>query len=496
MPRYASIYFPYLLTEYVARKQPGLKGVPFVLALRERGRMVIKSVSEPAAQKGIRNGTVLADCKAIYPELEVLDAEPGRTVKLLNALAEWCIIYTPYTAIDLPNGLILDITGCTRYQGGEAVYIENIKGKLNTFGYTVKIAIADTIGAAWAAARFGNAPAIVKPGEERNVLKNFPPSALRLEPEVLARLKKLGLAQVGSFMDMPRSALRRRFGPSLPLMIDKALGKEIEIMMPVKTIEPYQEKLCSLEPIPTAKGIAIALEKLLEVLCIRLQGEGLGLRCAIFRAYRVDGNIQQVEIGTGFPSRNVKHLFRLFEDKIQTLQPDLGFETFVLESPKVEPITEEQAAIWNGSSQSDKKVTELLDRVAAKAGSGSITRYLPAEHYWPERSVKPASPLWEKPTTKWRSDCPRPIHLLPKPESIDVIALLPDYPPLQFRYKGKLYPVAKSDGPERIEQEWWLANGLYRDYYCVEDEAGARYWLFRSGPYDKQPQWFIHGYFA
>jgi hypothetical protein len=41
---------------------------------------------------------------------------------------------------------------------------------------------------------------------------------------------------------------------------------------------------------------------------------------------------------------------------------------------------------------------------------------------------------------------------------------------MQFRYKGKLYPIAKSDGPERIEQEWWLADGLYRDYYCVEDE--------------------------
>jgi protein ImuB len=56
----------------------------------------------------------------------------------------------------------------------------------------------------------------------------------------------------------------------------------------------------------------------------------------------------------------------------------------------------------------------------------------------------------------------------------------------------------KADGPERIEPEWWLQTGQHRDYYCVEDEEGHRYWLFRLGHYDaeKTYQWFIHGFFA
>src|SRR5690606_12585679 len=106
------------------------------------------------------------------------------------------------------------------------------------------------------------------------------------------------------------------------------------------------------------------------------------------------------------------------------------------------------AAIWSASVQNDKKVAELLDRVVAKAGSGSVSRYLPAEHYWPERSVRQAVPLWEKPVAKWQTAWPRPIHLLSAPEAIEVTAVLPDYPPMLFRYKGKLYNVAKSDGPE------------------------------------------------
>ena len=67
-----------------------------------------------------------------------------------------------------------------------------------------------------------------------------------------------------------------------------------------------------------------------------------------------------------------------------------------------------------------------------------------------------------------------------------------------FVYKNKVHQIKRSDGPERIEREWWLENGEHRDYYYVEDQDGQRYWLFRAGPYsDDQPrEWFIHGFFA
>lgn len=497
MPRYACIWFPYLLSEYTVRKKPELREVPFVLACYERGRMVIESVNVLAMQLGIRPAMVLADCKAIFPDLQVVKSVPGQARNLLQALAEWSIRYTPFAGIDLPDGLILDTTGCTHLWGSEIKYLESIQMKLKAYGYTAHFGLADTIGSAWAISRFDPSRAVVKPNAQRDALLQLPAVALRLEPEVVARLKKLGLQRIDSFIDMPAATLRRRFGPNLSQRIRQALGLEIEMLVPVKPIEPYQERLTSMEPIVSAIGITMALEKLLEALCTRFDAEGLGLRYAVFKAYRIDGDIQQIEIGTGHPSRNMRHIFKLFEHKIATFQPDLGFELFILEAPTVEPVTQEQAAIWNTSCQNDNQVTELIDRIAAKTSTTAIKRYLPAEHYWPERMVKEALPLWEKPLTVWQTQKPRPIHLLSRPEVIEVTAVLPDNPPIQFRYKNKLHVVAKSDGPERIEQEWWLADGLYRDYYCVEDQSGARYWLFRSGPYVKgQTEWFIHGFFA
>ena len=109
-----------------------------------------------------------------------------------------------------------------------------------------------------------------------------------------------------------------------------------------------------------------------------------------------------------------------------------------------------------------------------------------------------ATSIDETATTTWRVDKPRPIQLLAQPGRIEVTAPIPDYPPMLFRYKGKLHKIVKADGPERIEREWWIEEGLHRDYYNVEDEDGCRYWLFRLGHYagDKNPQWFIHGFFA
>lgn len=495
--RFVAIWFYHLLADWVVRRNPELKDTPFVLAAPERGRMVIKATNTAAQAKGIYTGMVVADCRAILPSLQVLEDIPGKAEQLLNALAGWCIRYTPVAGIDLPDGLILDVSGCTHLWGGEQRYMEDITKRLNAFGYNIKIALADTIGAAWAVARYGRSGSIIEPGRQAEALMPLHPAALRLEPGIVQRLEKLGLYKIETFIKLPASALRRRFGQSLITRLGQALGQEIEVVAPIQPPVPYQERLPCLEPIRTPAGIEIALQKLLETLCQRLQKEGKGLRKCVLKAYRIDNNLQQIHITTTRASGNVEHLFKLFELKIPTIEPALGFELFVLEAPVVEDMPATQDALWNTTTKYNKSIAELLDKLAGRLGPDTIHRYLPAEHYWPERSVQLSPSLDEQPGTAWRTDWPRPIHLLPVPEPIEVTVPMPDYPPMLFRYKGELHNVSRADGPERIEQEWWLQQGLYRDYYTIEDEKGARYWLFRAGDYKTtEPKWYIHGFFA
>lgn len=503
--RFVSIWFRYLATDWFSLRQPQLKNVPFVLRAPSHGRMVITAANAIAKRRGIAVGMVLADARAVLPDLKVWDDKVDLIPRLLRRLAEWCIRFTPIVAVDPPDGLLFDATGCAHLWGGEQAYLTEIVKKLNARGYEVGASIADTPGVAWGVARFGNetattiqiAPDSYGDGKHIEALCSLPPEALRLEPETVDRLHKLGLHQVSQFIAIPRTSLRRRFGNHLILRLDMAMGREEEVIEAVNPPEPYQERLPCLEPIVTAKGIEIALQKLLESLCFRLQQDQKGLRTAIFKGYRVDGKVERVEIGTQQATHHVTHLFKLFELKLPFIDPALGIELFVLEAPVVEDHLSKQEKLWEvPGGLADTRLLELIDRLAVKVGTQSIRRFIPDEHYWPERSFKAASTFQEKYLSAWRIDKLRPLRLLPEPERIEVTAPIPDYPPMLFRYRGKLHQITRADGPERIEQEWWLQQGQHRDYYRVEDEEGKRYWIFRLGHYDEKIfQWFLHGFF-
>lgn len=495
--RFISIWFRHLPTDWHSLRQPHLKTLPFVLRTKEHGRMIVTALNRSAQEKGISKGMTLADARVFVRDLEVEDDNPALPQKLLKRLAEWCIRFTPVVGVDLPEGLILDATGCAHLWGGESLYLNHILDRLTARGYEVRGAMADTIGVAWGAARFGKESSIVKSGNHYETLITLPPEALRIERAHLDRLHRLGLHTIRQFISMPRTALRRRFGSSFLLQLDKATGKEIEIIEPVHQPEPYEVRLPCLEPIVTLKGIEIALGQLLELLCLRLQKEQKGLRACVFKGHRVDGKIEVVNIHTSQPSHHVNHLFKLFQLKLSTIEPALGIELFTTTALQVEDHLPQQETMWESTGGlDDERVAELIDRIGSKVGIDQVHRFLPEEHYWPERSFKQTTSLTQEALARWRDDKLRPMHVLREPQRIEVSAPIPDYPPMLFRYKDVVHKIVKADGPERIEQEWWIESGEHRDYYRVEDEHGHRYWLFRLGHYhDKIYQWFIHGFF-
>jgi protein ImuB len=495
--RYMSIGFRHLLTDALALRRPALKDQPFVLAAPVKNRVIITASSPLAEKQGAFTGMAVADARAAVAELVAIDDVPGKAAKLLRLLGLGCIRYTPIVAVDLPNGLILDISGCAHLWGGERGYLKELVFKLRKAGFDARAAIADTPGAAWAVAHFATAKPIVESGSQARAISALPPAALRLDIEILERLQKLGFRNIGQLLELPAPVLRRRFGKELLLRLDQALGRTEEYPEPLVPPVPYAERLPCLEPIRNEAGISIAIENLLTALCLRLKAEGKGVRKAVLKCFRVDGRTVQAGITTNRGSHSVSHLLKLFQLQITKIEPALGIELFVLEVPKVAEMETPQEQLWAlDKGLADTGLAELLDRVAGKIGPQAIQRFLPAEHYWPEQAVKLATSITEEPQTAWPVQM-RPMRLLVHPEPIEVMALVPDNPPKLFIYKGKRHNIAKADGPERIGREWWRDSGEHRDYYVVEDSEGQRYWVFRSGHYDSHDaQWYLHGYFA
>jgi protein ImuB len=151
-----------------------------------------------------------------------------------------------------------------------------------------------------------------------------------------------------------------------------------------------------------------------------------------------------------------------------------------------------------GVDQAPDGLAELIDHLHLHVPAQDLYRLVPHESHLPERSARRAPPLPDPGAASWPRDRARPVLLLPNPEPIDVVAPVPDYPPMMFQYKGRQHRIRRAEGPERIEAEWWRRQAELRDYYRLEDEGGARYWVYRLGHYaqEQRSRWFLHGFFG
>jgi protein ImuB len=472
---------------------------PFVLVAASAGQQLVSAANAAAARIGIVPGMPLADARALHPALEVGAADIAGDAASLSRLAAWCGRYSPWTAPAGPDAIWLDVTGCAHLRGGEAALAAELVARLRRQGIEGRAAIADTPGAASAVARHGaEAVAVVPPGEIRKALAPLPVAGLRLDPGMAQTLMRLGLRRIGDLYRLPRASLVRRFGTLLTDRLDQAHGVQPEPLSPLPPALPHWTRDRFAEPIATAEAIGGAAVTLVQALCRRLGEEGLGLRRLSLTLYRVDGTSAQIAIGTARPSREPQHLLRLLAERFDRIDPGLGIEDMVLSAPSVQPLAAAQLLLpGNGAGPlpDETELAGLIDRL----GMAALTCPLPFESHVPERAVRFAPPLsGNHAKTAWRPDRLRPVRLLPRPEAIEAVALVPDDPPVLFHWRRLAHRVRRADGPERIAGEWWRGRDETRDYYRVEDEAGRRFWLYRAGPYlpETKPSWFLHGIFA
>jgi protein ImuB len=223
----------------------------------------------------------------------------------------------------------------------------------------------------------------------------------------------------------------------------------------------------------------------------------------------VDGKAFPITIGLSLAGRDARRIARLFQPRLETVDPGFGIECVTLAAYDVEVTSSRQGRI-----DADLAVTvedglaPLIDRLVNRLGPERVWRAAPVESHVPELSVGRAPVLGAPPSgaAAWDRETPRPVRLFRRPEPVeDVTALLPDDPPLQFRWRGRLHRVRRAEGPERVGEEWWkrgideISVSHVRDYYRVEDAEGARFWLFRAGLYggsDAPPKWWLHGLFG
>lgn len=531
---------------------------PFVLVASGVHGLTITAANARARAEGIAVGASLADTRAAWPTVVSRPAEPERDQRALDLFARACGRYGPNRNIDCSDGVWIETTGVDHLFSGEANLLAHIDHWCRSQRIPARIALADTIGAAHALARFATRSdqrtAIADIGETRAALTDVPVEALRLDDKSVLLLKRLGLRHIGQLYDIDRTSLERRFRAKddiagVLLRLDQALGARAEPLVPLAEPPVMTAARHFTAPLISPEGIEAAAREVCDDLSAALAERDTGVRVFRLSLYRSDGTVADIAATTARATNDAAHMMRLLIEKLSSIDAGLGIDAIRLDAIKIAQRRAEQTKLADkiDTARADSPA-ELIDRLVNRFGASSVAMLTRRDSHIPERAQQavPALAQLEKvedadargkdvatqrsrigqyvPPWPYQKGPRRPSFMLPRPEPIRVLAGVPDGPPLRFTWRRVERRIVRAEGPERIAPEWWLALGEIkaanrlrpRDYYTIEDATGAAFWVFRHGLYAAPegmdegadgedidddaalmlPAWFLHGVFA
>jgi protein ImuB len=421
---------------------------PLVTARMEKSAQRIAAQNDAAARLGLAVGMTIADARARHPGLAVAEHDPAADHALLERVADACDRFTPLVALDPPDGIVLDITGCAHLFGGEAALARALAARLTAAGLSVRIAVADTPACAFAVARCGprdsvfvipdeaasaaaiwnpaprrdtvnasgfrvrglspaprndRAVFIVPPGRQDVALASLPLAALRLDAATVAALATVGLKRIADVTALPRATLAARFDGLLD-RLDQARGDADEPIMPRLPTPAFVVEQRFAEPVMLERDVLGTIARLGEKLGRVLETHGDGARTLEATLFRTDGQVVRIGVRTGAPVREAERIARLFADRLavgEPCDPGFGFDLVRLSALVVERCDPVQAELdAQGAADHAAELAHLVDRLGARFGARRITRQIAQDTHVPEFAVAalPAQAVRERQT--------------------------------------------------------------------------------------------------
>jgi protein ImuB len=482
----------------------------------------ISAANDAGFAAGARVGMLLADARALCPQLVAVPGDPAGDLAFLEKLALWSQRWGPWSALDPPDGLLVDVTGVAHLFGGEDRLLADVAAACARRGLTARAALAPTAGAAWALAHYGPRGAILATDDDPlRLLGDLPVAALRLDDDVLTVLRRLGIKRLGELAgvsgehDDPagkaaaRDSLLRRFrnhrSPAAnPLIrLDQLLGRVPEPLLPVIARPQPMVQRRLMEPIRHRALLDRVVSDLAADMVRALEARGEGARRLELGLWRVDGEVLLRQIELAAATREASHITRLFAARLDDVEAGFGIEAVQLRASWSEPLSLSQTDLDAAAEQHGTALAACIDRLSVRLGPKAVTRPVARASHIPERAQGWQLPLDPVPPAQGLlAFHARPLKLLDRAERIAVLYASPDGYPQRFRWRGVLREVVRVEGPERIAPEWWRerSTARLRDYYRIEDAAGRRYWIYRQGIAGDGrggvPDWFLHGLYA
>jgi protein ImuB len=495
------VWFPKWPIQRLRVERPELKRSELVLFAAQNQRPVVTECSPKAERLGVHIGQPLAEAKVLLPKATFLPSGSDADKEALRQLAIDAQRFSPLVGLEEaphPQSLLSDVTGCTHLWHGEQRFLQAARQYWFERGYQVQLALASTLGAAWALAHSAS-DSVVPDGDEATALSSLPVEMLRLLPETLERLEALGLFTIGGVLNLPRESLASRFGLILPQRLDQVLGRLPETFV----CERLKESLNAIReweyPIEDRFAVALMCRELLQELLTLANRHGLGLQ-------ELEGEIQtemesvRIELRLVEPTRDQRHLMQLVELQLERRTWSGGVIAMRWSALRLGRLEQVQS-YWFGDdplTDTTRAFHALVDRLSSRLDAKAVLRPELLPDPQPEHAIRLVP--WTSSTARKTAAFTlaqdqaraRPFRLLGSPQPIDVTSVVPDGPPIRMIWQRQDCRVVRSWGPERIATGWWRSEDIQRDYYRSEWEDGTHAWIYRD---ERTGRWFLHGFF-
>ncbi|MHB8400192.1 MAG: DNA polymerase Y family protein [Candidatus Limnocylindrales bacterium] len=379
--------------------------------------------SPDARAFGIRRGMSLGSAHRLAPEGVFLDSDPSADAASLERALERLSVFSPGVAGETdPNhpaiGRIeLQLDGLERLWGPEPVLVRRVVEALEPLlpgppragiagtRFAALIAAADAAAADAATAEGPSAPGaalhIVPIGTEAAFLAPFPAALLSGDPEVRARLARLGLRRIGQVAEIPRSALVARFGSEGALLHARARGEETEPFRPRRAPERLAFSLPIEPPVEDLEPLRFILHRLVGILADQLAGRGMAaadahLRLTLdptfTRRAMAPGGPPIVEYRQRLPEPTAEGaaIERLLFARLERTPPPAPVDRMELELAGVVPAAGQQLSLFTPQATRASRLGWQLARLVLAFGDDRIRRM---------ELVDPEAPL---PEARWR----------------------------------------------------------------------------------------------
>ena len=351
-----------------------------------RGALRLAAVDPGAHALGLIPSLNLADARARVPALAVFDHDPAADARWLERLADGCERYTPMVAVDGVDGLLLDITGCAHLFGDEAGLAADVERRFAQAGIAVRTAFGPGPEAAHALARFQSVPG----RDEAASVRRLPVAALELDGETEIALRRAGLKTIADLADRPVATLAARFGPEMADGLARLLGRADSRITPRRPLPALTVERRFAEPIARAETVLAVLGELAGEAAITMRERAQGGRHFAARLFRSDGQVRDLGVETGTPTRDAALLIRLLRERIDALadpiDPGFGFDLVRLGVGRLEPLGASQLQL-EGGTVAEGAIDELVDRLSTRLGRGRVRRFVPRDTHVPEQAA-------------------------------------------------------------------------------------------------------------